>query len=361
MSYLVSMALLAAAAKHNQSRRHNQSGRNNSIKAHKHIYSYDGETHNYIDCVFQELKDKDSTLYEFFKKLNIEYLKEKEVENKVIEDEINKLEAQAKTITPNYDKISSIMNSKGITFKHEFYSCNVNYEPFMNICDRKIFISNNDANSIIKEFEDYIKARKLSIEVEEKSIEETKNSIAKEERRLKFSIFKRKEIEKNINHLKRDLKKFVNSRNSLIEGLSQYEEFVSMSLEEKELFDKSLPELLQLFELKKEIYDLYSKRSKIQDEMKYNFDKETMTRVFERMIEEGNIDQKTLEIVFLMLDKVEIKARRGEYSFQNTYHSRTFDSIVKWFISDVYEMDPNFVDRNYILPEEEVHVKKLVQ
>ena len=72
-------------------------------------------------------------------------------------------------------------------------------------------------------------------------------------------------------------------------------------------------------------------------------------------------DQKTLEIVFLMLDKVEIKARRGEYSFQNTYHSTTFDSIVKWFISDVYEMDPNFVDRNYNLPEEEAHVKKLIQ
>ena len=61
------------------------------------------------------------------------------------------------------------------------------------------------------------------------------------------------------------------------------------------------------------------------------------------------------------MDKIEIKARRGEYDFSSMYSSSIptyLKPLVTWFIQTIYEEDEKFVERNINNVNEENNAPK---
>ena len=84
-----------------------------------------------------------------------------------------------------------------------------------------------------------------------------------------------------------------------------------------------------------------------------NFEKtqERIKIALGRMLSEGKISDKGLEDIYRTLDKVGLKARRGEYDFKSRPSATDgkvgiYKEFMKWFIENVYEEDEKFIERN---------------
>lgn len=378
--------------------------------------SYYEPKHNYYDCVMEEIHDKKSDLYNFFSLLLDEYKKDIDRTQKIIEDKRNDLVQKLESATPNLDKFIEVLAKKGINVKHEllhfnqnynhdkYYSLNYNkhswpglvFSSNINSTYLRIDINNIDKNNVNSVFEDEIQKQREYIIEKEQAIEELNSQIAeltlqKEElnsqleinsKKLKYTIFRRKdrlnkikECNQNINkcnqtieELKEKCSLYRKNINTYKNNISMLEKLLNMDDEEKELLINSIDEISTAIDITKEIqaiekelYDFYD-RYIIESYKKYRLDTDYMLVTFERLVREGKISQENLEKIFVLLDGVEIKGRRGEYEFAHAYRiDGLLKEIVVWFIKNVYELDETFVDRNYELPEETENqkIKKL--
>ncbi|MBR4178759.1 MAG: hypothetical protein IKR57_05390 [Bacilli bacterium] len=365
MSYLVGIAVAAAVAKKQRKYyRHSSSRKRKTESSSTSSYHYDPK-HSYMDCVLQELYDEESELYKFFKMLSDEYNSELAGQMQVVNGKIDDLESKLKSLTPSMDKLVKKLSKKGINLKYSVDGNNYLYTYIYINNNECIEVNGKTIEEVFDKIKEILKREESKRESEKESIDNNKTHIAEMKKKLKYSIFKRKEIEDDINESSKELQTSIDSYEDLSNTIKVYDEFLKMDEEEKELFKSGLSELQELLKLKEEISKLKNELNKIRHLKDYSFSKEVMDKVMERLLVEGKITSTTLEKVFLMLDRVEIKGRRGDYKFYYT-HCQCNESIVRWFVKDIYENDEGFVERNYYLPEDELEeeagtTKELIQ
>ena len=64
------------------------------------------------------------------------------------------------------------------------------------------------------------------------------------------------------------------------------------------------------------------------------------------LLEQDGLTEEEITSIFKKLDKVAILRLRGEYESKSWTHNSIDIRMIKEFVKDVYESDPDFVDRN---------------
>ena len=144
-----------------------------------------------------------------------------------------------------------------------------------------------------------------------------------------------------------------------VERINMYENIKRIYKANTDIINTAVNEEISSRPIKKEIARLQCVADDLARQLRdYGFNEEILEQVFEEKIQNGEITETQLQKIYLLLDKVEIKGRRGEYHFESYRPSNPLVCIVSWFIKNVYELDPGFVNRNIDLLEEEEGVSR---
>lgn len=364
MSLLYVAAMLKAAEKYNKRyskpKRKKPDWQSNSDRVvfSEHQYTY-------FDCLMLELKNKESRLYKFFKKiydkseeLMKEYYDSIEQERKVFYNQIDEkksdLEETSKKL-PDSIKIMPYItlgfNSLELSIDNyqllKLYPVNIPKDrtKIIQFCDEEIIkkISNRK-----KELKDKLKGFG-SYDVMINEIEQ-KIKILKDKLKITILPKKRKELEAKIIQEERN----VNILKNYKKELNTIENTEKLYIENKE-------EILLCFKKFSEIILLVDELHKFNNGAEPDFynvrikrQKEFFAKALDCIIKEDKMTEDDLQKIFLEMDKVEIKGRRGEYDFnyvqfQFWSQSTEMDNLrplLSWFIQNLYEADKNFVERN---------------
>ncbi len=351
MSYLLGIAVAAAVAKKRRSRYSHSSKRKgrSSSSSSSHYHSSSGVS--YVQYVLVEMFHNES-LCSFFELIEKEYKDEMHRKYIEIRKEIDVLETKKREMTPNFDMLKKSLAKKGSSIYYSIDVSGRNSVISIALGDRlTLNVDNDNSNGLISRVNNIISNNEMKIADYERKIEEKKSMLESEKRRI--TLFKKYEKEERIRELECDVSSLELEYQALVDNNETYKKFANMDENEKALLDKGLSELRECISVYKEIQELQSKSRKLNTDYRYCLDHKVLGEVVEKLISENKISQTTLEKIFLMLDKVEIKARRGEYNNESCGSLYNKRNIVEWFITNVYEVDESFVDRNYYLPEED--------
>lgn len=184
--------------------------------------------------------------------------------------------------------------------------------------------------------------------------------IKKLEQKIKYLPFRKKENELLLTEKKEKLEQIQKAK-------LKAEEFESLSTQDKKEILEYLQSKQKDFSLSQDLkhteYEIiYSNECRNENGYGYDYKKlkDRRERTLGRMLSEKKISDKDLDDIYRKLDKVGIKARRGEYDFK-TWSTATdgevkiYKEFLKWFIEDVYEENEQFLERNTEIEEGHEH------
>ena len=360
----------AAAASKKLKSRHGRSrpSKPEETSHNSNSYSYDVK-HSYYDCVVAELGCKSGEdLNAFFQKIVEEY---QSVINVDIQEKIVQLDKKTNELIEFEDRY-------GVKHSRSNFYANPTY-----IFDEitKSFDGDNYIASIISDIKntngDYVRfGNRLNYEISslEDRIKRYEAEIPEMEHKIKD--YKRKKIFYVLDRdfwdglLYKETGEYIKTQKYLESDkavLKAYKYYYKLYSENSELLKKCFDKYIEYSTINSErdsieryIYKL--KRISSGEEIyETDYQEKKLSQALDNLIQSGKITDIELQKVFLLLDKVEIKGRRGEYNFSyyRDNKSKLMKFIVEWFISNVYELDENFVDRNYYIQEEENTAPKL--
>ena len=336
----------AAASKRTRTSHHR-------VKHDKKGYSTSGEyyspNYSYYDCIQAELMTDDN-LKSFFELLMTEYTKEKDYKKSIIIDEITTLKKEFEELKTEIGSASIRTSGIEVHYSGNYYG-------------GYIYIKKDNEEISIpwekeKTFEfliEKLNKSKTSLEGVNEELMRLNDLLFSNKKRLKFSIFKRTELKSTIEKLNNEKTIYEEKRDSYIKTINALESIINLPEEDKNYISYVIDEMSKLYNLSREI-ELVRKKYQLFISKYENrkIDDELVKNIFDRLICEGKINQNDIERIFWVLDKVEIKGRRGEYNEQ-LYRVNKYESIrlfISWFVQNVYELDPDFVSRNYAIEED---------
>ena len=355
------LAAIAAAKKANshkyRSHRHSNKNDSGGEKSESQV-----EVVNYLACLFKELSYDNPKLLSFFESISDEYkivaeeeisrLKEeaekdfkKSTEKKVyflklkeaLENESINVELRLK------DEIDSIYMDEVVSFYFNGYD--IPFEYFLG----KNFSAPNSRRWNLNNF-------KSDRDNYESKISELKLHLEEIQKKFHLLPSKRKEAKQKIGEIQGKIDDYLKKHDDVCKKIELYEKIDNLPDEIKKLILNSIEETNERLKLRK---NALIKLNTIQNLKKqYNYVDYVLKITMEKMTKEGKITEDILEKVFLQMDKVEIKGRRGEYNFRSwssrlDYKAENLKGLLIWFIKNVYEIDENFVNSNYDLEQEE--------
>jgi hypothetical protein len=224
---------------------------------------------------------------------------------------------------------------------------------------------NKDGGEIIlKEIEQsYDRLVKVEAAYDER-ITKVKQEIATLEKKLKRAVFNRENMNRELELSKEALERLLNEANRYDDKDKEkriYKMILSMDESEKEDFCKGIDELIETIPERIELLGIFRQAGSVErGNYDYNLE-EVLPVVMERLAQKGEISDLLLQKVFLLLDKIEIRKRRGEYPARYIFDRQPdelVEQIIKWFVDNVYEADEDFVKRNYNLKDEKEEKKE---
>lgn len=174
--------------------------------------------------------------------------------------------------------------------------------------------------------------------------EEKEKELKRQELLLKIIPFKRWERENKIANIRSELRGFEREFEEEERLRKEMETFDSLTPEQRKL-------ILDYFavtdcirkgatEINNEVYEFERKLPPLGQ-------KEVVEEGLERTMREMGMGEEEITDIFMRLDKVAIKRFRDEYSTGRSHYSGEPTRIViESFIKNIYEEDPEFVDRN---------------
>lgn len=362
MSILLLAAVIAAQKQREQQYYHKKHSSSSKKKKNSSstTYSY-GREKNYFDYLEQEVAERDSKLGEFFQMIEKEYKEEIQREYQLRGDKFHKIQSDIEASIPAFHLLIDQLKEKGITINH-IISDKTRYKtPSIHISEiGNIFFQNYE--ELIQALKDKLSSLESSQKIKQQEKDKIQEQIMIASKKAKYAIFNRSSKRYVLQDLESKFTKLDEEYQYYSKLVQMIQIILSMSKSEKgiELLSKSVEELNEAFELKD---SLITAGKEYRDfgyycnfGYSYHINAEVLENVFEKLLEEGKISEITLQKIFLLMDTVEIKGRRGEYEFYSCYsdygHSDLSKSIMKWFVKNIYEMDDDFVARNIVLEEE---------
>ena len=339
------IAVAAAAYKKSHGGRRCHKTSNGEVR-----YSYDDVnnkvvTHTYYDCVLSEIYgNQDEDLYKTFKSLADAYLSK-------IDSKIKATEEVVKDKAKEYDGSLKLYNGFiGNIFENE--------EEYL--CFKNLVESSNSIDEFYRLLDSRIDNYYRYMEGDLESLSKGNEEIEKFKKRKLLSLtnkhFWKTKIEDKEDH--QNIVK--NNMGYHCDQITIYENIKYICKENTNLIHAAIHEQLGSRIIKSELNRVKDDLSDLRRQGNgYGFNYSIIEEVFEEKVNSGEITENKLQKLYLLLDKVEIKGRRGEYSFIDTRSNDLLPKIVKWFVQNVYELDPEFVNRNIdLLENEDVSLKR---
>lgn len=328
----------------------------------KDVVIYREKQHTYFECLIKELAYDNESLYEFFEQIYIEAQNKKRKILEQYNEELKIVEKQQSAKQKGIEKLAEDL--KDICVRCYFWSKDSNI---------KLFVLDGEFEGIDCEvFTDQATLEKYILDLKataglqqkyEKLIEESEQKIQKLRKKLKFTLFPSKKNDIKYYELNPEMNNLEINKQKLKECLvakkvlKKFEELYENNKDKIQLFIKMVLEYKKLYN---QILSISNKKSELRSSEK---ELELFETAFSMMVAKKKITEENLQKVYVQMDKVEIKGRRGEYKFG--FSSTDFDGkcdhlqpLLRWFIKYVYEADKNFVDRNMELEEIEKESSK---
>ena len=368
MSYLLFVA--AAYAAQEQRRRARSAARKRAEERKKEEEkkarnSYYSERRNpevsYLDCVIQEIQE-DEVLQKFFGTLlkNAQiYRRSKGVEN---EDAAKEMDGLIGRYVEERQKVLDRIKASGIQvneYDNRAYSLDefdlnktereFNYANIKGVSTfngLRITTADIENDSFRKRYE----AQKAKCDELRKEKEELERKLKRQETLKKYIIFGRYDREEEIRNIYKRLdqiEKEIGKEKELEREFKTYEAFTPEQIKDiKDYLDASASIGRGINSIRANIYQFGQQIPKLGD-------KEVLDNALNATMEELGMGEEEIADVFRRMDKVAIKRQRGEYGdsyqirdYRSSYRTGRFSSLVASFIKNIYEEDPNFVERN---------------
>ena len=324
--------LLGMAEAERQKR--NQRSKNNSKNSKNNNNNYDyssSKDYTYIDYLEQYIQDRDTFLFNFFKKLYDEFVKNKNEHNDEIRKVIDELNEKLKPYTEKQEELQE-----------------VDIKIFDNMPSRHIILFKKNTFNY-----DELNEKNYRYNSEKKRLEKALlmlNELQEREKHLK----KRLKIEirpKRREPLKRKLVETINGIKDCNRDIDSAKEYINdfESLLELDSYHKG--QLNDIFNATNEINNIKKEISKKQKEIinLYDLD-EYQNNFFLQFIEEaknnGLITDEELEKAFQEMDDIIVKAENNEIDMHVTkWYSYDLMNFIKAFIKNIYNPEEKvFVD-----------------
>ena len=368
MSYLLFVA--AAYAAQEQRRRARSAARKRAEERKKEEEkkarnSYYSERRNpevsYLDCVIQEIQE-DEVLQKFFGTLlkNAQiYRRSKGVES---EDAAKEMDGLIGRYVEERQKVLDRIKASGIQvneYDNRAYSLDefdlnkteseFNYANIKGVSTfngLRITTADIENDSFRKRYE----AQKAKCDELRKEKEELERKLKRQETLKKYIIFGRYDREEEIRDIYKRLdqiEKEIGKEKELEREFKTYEAFTPEQIKDiKDYLDASASIGRGINSIRANIYQFGQQIPKLGD-------KEVLDNALNATMEELGMGEEEIADVFRRMDKVAIKRQRGEYEYsyntreyRSSYRTGRFSSLVESFIKNIYEEDPNFVERN---------------
>ncbi len=361
---LMILALAAAAAKREREYRSGDEQVPKKKDSSRHDECHSLPTYDYYDYVVAEIEEEDKVLYPFFTMITEKYFALRKEEREQLTKRISELNTILYSKQTEYEQFKRLARFAGIemdetiidskTARVEFdgygsvkiedgTTSGDYFEELLTSLQKKLELARQDLSTMDKKLEPlYLEMKQLKAEAERSVFSK------------KSKLERIKEIEYSISA---ERSKY--EYRTISEKIDDLEHLIHLLETKKDLFEEAMKEIVSTLPLEAELKELRQKA--YEHSYTDHQDERFIEKAVEELTREGKITDIILEKVFLALDKVEIKQRRGEYEIRPVgYPSpRVFlRKMVKWFVKHVYEADEDFVQRNYELPEEEIEKPK---
>ena len=368
MSYLLFVA--AAYAAQEKRRRARSAARKRAEERKKEEEkkarnSYYSERRNpevsYLDCVIQEIQE-DEVLQKFFGTLlkNAQiYRRSKGVE---YEDAAKEMDGLIGRYVEERQKVLDRIKASGIQV-NEYDNRAYSLDEFdLNITEREFNYANIKGVSTFNglrittadiendSFRKRYEAQKAKCDELRKEKEELERKLKRQETLKKYIIFGRYDREEEIRDIYKRLdqiEKEIGKEKELEREFKTYEAFTPEQIKDiKDYLDASASIGRGINSIRANIYQFGQQIPQLGD-------KEVLDNALNTTMEELGMGEEEIADVFRRMDKVAIKRQRGEYEYsyktreyRSSYRTGRFSSLVESFINNIYEEDPNFVERN---------------
>ena len=354
-----------AAARRARSRREKEE--REAKEKNKYRGSSSRDLPSYLECIDQEI-DSNQELKEFFQKL---YQKVQEIRNEAgAEHRANaeKFRDLAEKYNKEKMKIEKKLEESGINFegRKPFGSIYLSrftgeYQSstwgksrlslYREVGDSYIYYQATTINGIERyrlteslimedEPEGYLNVAKSSLEYNQKKYEEAKKKLAKLEKRKLFISYEKKQ--NMIKKLKNEIREIENNIDSNRMAIKEHEFVLGLTDEQKS-------DLIKYIEAEKCISDITYKIKNLEYQFEAALpkidDKQTIFKAMQ-LLEQDGMTEEEITSVFKILDKIAILKSRGEYEHKPWYRETADIKIIRSFVKEIYESDPDFVDRN---------------
>lgn len=354
-----------AAARRARSRREKEE--REAKEKNKYRGSSSRDLPSYLECIDQEI-DSNQELKEFFQKL---YQKVQEIRNEAgAEHRANaeKFRDLAEKYNKEKMKIEKKLEESGINFegRKPFGSIYLSrftgeYQSstwgksrlslYREVGDSYIYYQATTINGIERyrlteslimedEPEGYLNVAKSSLEYNQKKYEEAKKKLAKLEKRKLFISYEKKQ--NMIKKLKNEIREIENNIDKNRMAIKEHEFVLGLTDEQKS-------DLIKYIEAEKCISDITYKIKNLEYQFEAALpkidDKQTIFKAMQ-LLEQDGMTEEEITSVFKILDKIAILKSRGEYEHKPWYRETTDIKIIRSFVKEIYESDPDFVDRN---------------
>ena len=327
--------------------------------------SYYSERRNpevsYLDCVIQEIQE-DEVLQKFFGTLlkNAQiYRRSKGVES---EDAAKEMDGLIGRYVEERQKVLDRIKASGIQV-NEYDNRAYSLDEFdFNITEREFNYANIKGVSTFNglrittadiendSFRKRYEAQKAKCDELRKEKEELERKLKRQETLKKYIIFGRYDREEEIRDIYKRLdriEKEIGKEKELEREFKTYETFTPEQIKDiKDYLDASASIGRGINSIRANIYQFGQQIPNLRD-------KEVLDNALNATMEELGMGEEEIADVFRRMDKVAIKRQRGEYGdsyqirdYRSSYRTGRFSSLVASFIKNIYEEDPNFVERN---------------
>lgn len=341
------MELIFIAAKAREKLREEKNYTKKHTKKEQKTYDYQPREMTYLDALYQELAYHNPSLFDFFLSLEKEY-------SEGVNAEINKLEAEIKEDTKEFEeKESRFLKLKKQLEKHEInidFKRDIYHYPYKII--KNIFFNNHPIN--INYFYDSSQEKTICLEKREQKMSELaelEKKLNQFKKKFYFSPSKRKENKSSRNYYINEIKTCKENIDLYNQTIMTFEKIENLPQEVRDILSNAIFELNGMIQIEEKNFKRKCLiRTHEGNRRENNYDNQRLESTFKRMFEEGKINENKLASVFLQMDKVEIKSRRGEYlsghSSSDILSAKSLEELITWFIENIYEADENFVKNN---------------
>lgn len=226
----------------------------------------------------------------------------------------------------------------------------VNCYLFNGLYLKRSMLTNPDDTTYKDIYEKKVEENKGLREEREALIEE----VQKKEKRLKRALFGKDEKEEELMKLKKRGMEIDEKLAEEEKARQRYETFKSLTPQQKSRIIEYMDLSDSMIKTSKMVEKCGSEFKK--QVSKYVIGRETVEKVLDHMIEDGEMTEEKLSTIFRKFDRIAIRRNRGEYEDYPETHTRKIPinstefadirKAMRGFIEHAYEEDENFVEHN---------------